>query len=226
MATCARQQPERPGRRRRAPQTRFQRRVDRDGAVRRHEDQQEADQDDEIEVVEVVRLFEQEDVGEGQEEEHGTDPVPQPDHDEEREDGQGHEVEVHPDAGPRPDPLEPGVGEGPLGTDPVALDPAIAEIAVDLPEHDRAEEDPEGDEHGDVDRRVGQAHERVGERARRRRPAGAGEGKRQLPGGARGRGHAVLLSVVRDEASVSSTRDHTARHARLRRNGRKTGGKS
>ena len=76
----------------------------KDGQQRR----QEADQ---VEVVQVTRLLQQEDVGEHQAETGRADPVQEPQGDEAGENPHQGEVEVHPVPGPGAQEIQRPVGE-------------------------------------------------------------------------------------------------------------------
>ncbi len=89
--------------------------VEREGAVRLHPDEQEAEQRDQVVVVHVHRLLEQEDVGVREEQQDDGGAVVEPDRDQHaRATPRTREVDVHPVARPRPHPVEVEVGEVPL----------------------------------------------------------------------------------------------------------------
>ena len=94
-------------------------------------------------MVQVPRLLEQEHVGEADEEERSCDAVEEPERDAGGQRSEHGEQDLHPAAGERLDPAEPVIGEVEARLDPVALDPVVGEVAVDLPHHDGAEQHPE-----------------------------------------------------------------------------------
>lgn len=111
-----------------------------------HEDHDEADQDHQVEVVQIPGFREQEHIGEGEEEEGRADAIQEAGQHEEGQDSQAEEVVVDAVAGPRRHPVEARVREEKLRRDEGSLDPAVMKISQAFPDHDRAENDPEVDE--------------------------------------------------------------------------------
>ena len=136
-------------------------RVDGPDPRRRHEHHQERDQPHEIEVVQVTGLLEQEDVSEAEEEQHDRHAVEQADGDEERQHAEHPEVPVHALSRPGGDPLEARIVKEERRVDEIVGDPAVAEIAADLPHEDAAEHDAEHRHRGGIDR--GEEIEEIGE---------------------------------------------------------------
>ncbi len=146
------QQPQRPGGDGLPPARFADRRVHRPDPVRGHDREQEREQAHEVEVVEVPRLLEQEHVREADEEERRRDAVEETERDASGQRAEHREQDLHPAAGEWFDPAEPVIREMEARLDPVALDPVMREVAVDLPHHDRPEQHPENGQRRPVNR--------------------------------------------------------------------------
>ncbi len=118
-------------------------------------------------MIQVPRLLEQEDVGKPQEEERGAQSVEKAQHDEECEGAERVEMDVHPVARPRTNPLEERVGEVVAGLEPVARDPIVIEVTLYLPEHHEPERHAEEDDTRDVDWAKERGGQAMGRHARR-----------------------------------------------------------
>src|SRR3989304_4517643 len=104
-----------------------------------HEDEQQADETNQIVVVEIPCLVEQEDVGDAQKEQRRAQAVAEAEHDASRQDAERAEVQVNEGSGPGPNPAEAEVREVEFRMDVVSGDPASMEKLGQLPEHDGAE---------------------------------------------------------------------------------------
>ena len=102
-------------------------------------------------MVEIARLFEEEDVGVANAEQNGGDAIEQSEDDQHGQDAQHQEVPVHAVAGPGRHPVETEIPEVERRLDPVLGDPALAEIAYHHPQHQEPEKDPRHHQRGDVD---------------------------------------------------------------------------
>lgn len=129
--------------------------------MRRNEDQQEADQGNQVEVVHVQRLILEENVGVAEKEEDGADAVTETNGYAGRQHSEREEVYIHAIPRPRVYPTKSVVREVVPGIYVVTLDPAVDEVAPYFPNHDHAEGDTEEDERSNVDRREESAEERA-----------------------------------------------------------------
>src|SRR6185436_15017924 len=98
----------------------------------------------------ISSLVQHEDVGETEEKEGRRQPVAEADGDAGSQDAENKEVDVHATTRPRFDPTESVVSEVDGRFDVIPADPVMSEIAVDLPKHYRAENDPEEDQERNV----------------------------------------------------------------------------
>ena len=83
-------------------------------------------------MIQVARLFEQEDVAETDEKQGGGNAVKQPQGDQQGQQAQSQEMPIHAVASPRRHPVKPEVAKMEL-----RLDPALAEIPHDHPQHEQ-----------------------------------------------------------------------------------------
>lgn len=147
---CA-EQPQRPRRNYVGADIAAQQRINGESTFRRKETHQKPDQADQVEVIQVPRLFQQEKVCEGQKKDRRGKAVKEPQH----HAGSGHtedkKVNVHPASGPRLNPTEPVVSKIDNRFNKVTADPIVGIVAINFPKHDAAEDDAEENEERDID---------------------------------------------------------------------------
>src|SRR5438105_9623697 len=103
-------------------------------------------------MVEIGSLIEQEAVGKTEKEKRRTQMVEKARRDEEREQAEDGPEDIHSVARPRLHPEKSIIFEQELRFDPVTRDPAVMEIAGNLPHHQKPQRDAEENEAGVVNR--------------------------------------------------------------------------
>ncbi len=146
--------------------------------MRRDEDYHEADQANQVKVVQIQRLIQEKNIGEAHEEENDADTVPETEGDADRQYPEREEVQVHTVPRPRLHPTKPVVRKVIGGIYIVSLDETIVELNPHLPEHEYTESDAEEDEGGNIDRREEAPQEHAANnRERSTRPASCSLGR-------------------------------------------------
>src|SRR5687767_814981 len=103
-------------------------------------------------MIQITRLVQQKNVRESKKENRRRNAVKKSRHHASGRQAEHNEVNVHPRPGPGFYPTESVVSESDGRFNVVTRDPVVGEVAINLPQHDAAEEDAEENEEGDVDR--------------------------------------------------------------------------
>ena len=111
--------------------------------MRWQETHQKTDQTDQVEVIQITRLVQQEKICESKKKDVRGDAIKKTYHHTSSGQTEYEEVDVHPGPWPWLHPTETVVSESESRFNEVTRDPAVTEVAIDLPQHDAAEEDAE-----------------------------------------------------------------------------------
>ena len=94
-------------------------------------------------MIHVTRLFEQEDVGESDEQYRGGKAIKEPNDHARGCEAEHDKVNIHAAAGPGPHPTESVIREIDNRFNKVTSDPTVSEVAINFPKQDAAEKDAE-----------------------------------------------------------------------------------
>ena len=118
-------------------------RIQRPDAGRRQTAQQGRIKQHQIEVVQIFRRIQQEEITEQHRQRDDRHAIEQPQHDQRRRQPHAQPCDLQPWLRQRLDPAETGIGEMELGLNPVTPDPLVFDETPAVPQHQRPEGDPE-----------------------------------------------------------------------------------
>ena len=127
--------------------------IDRECAIGRNKDRQEAEKTDQVVVIEICPFIQQKCVTEAEKKQGRAQAVEKTGRNKQPEHAQDCPVNIHPVARPRLDPGESIILEEKWRFNPLGRDPTMRVVPPNLPSHEKAECDSEKNQRGGVDRR-------------------------------------------------------------------------